>query len=357
VDPTLPRDGGPTPSPAGEEDVAAPRLPADGAPLPPAALPPAAGPAGPQEPVVPRKSALAFFGAVVVLYAAPGLLSQMASPPFGLLWTEVFCFLMPAVIAAAGSNLVPSRFLRVAPAPRAAAVVLGAIAGATGNVLADGLMALAQLALPHSWVETFDLSRLFAGPAWERIAVAVIATAVAPVCEEVAFRGYVQTSIALRRGPVVAIAAATILFSVLHADPIRFPALLFLGALFGWLAWRAGSVWPSVAAHAANNGIAAGIALAFGAAPAGAAERPTLAGVALAIAVGAGVLAPVLVAYRAVTPRPPPALEAVALRDPARPETRFSVARIPPGLAGLVVLGAVTLAALVTVALLRSAAR
>jgi hypothetical protein len=117
---------------------------------------------------------------------------------------------------------------------------------------------------------------------------------------------------------------------------VRFPAVLVLGLLFGWLAWRAGSVWPAVAAHAANNSIASARATA------GPAEGD-LAGPGLALALamlaaGAAALAPLAAAYRAATLAPPPPGAALVLRNPADPSLRFRWERVPPGYlaAGLV---------------------
>ena len=294
-----------------------------------------------------RKSSLAFFLALLALLLL-GLVAQAASPAVGLLWTELFAFLLPAAAAAAGSNLRPAAFLRLSPRPPARTVALGALAGAAGYVLAGALMSAAQEALPPDWVKAFDLSPLFHGPAWERIAVTAAAAVLAPVCEEAAFRGYVLSALGLAWRPRAAIAASALLFAVMHLDPVRFPALLALGVLFGWLAWRAGSLWPAVAAHAANNGIAA--LLALQGLPDGPPERLPPSAIALAIAIGAVLLAPALAAYRAATPSPPALRAAAVLRDPRRASIRFSLAALPPPyllgeLGGIFALGLLLLAA------------
>jgi hypothetical protein len=296
---------------------------------------------------VPRKSALAFFG-VLLLLLLPGLLAQAAHPVLGLAWTEIFAFLLPAMVATTGSNLRVAAYLRLAPA-RPALVALGALAGGAGYLLAGAVMVATQRLLPRDWVHAFDLGRLFEGPTWERVALSALAALLAPVCEETAFRGYVQTTLALRVGPVRAIAIAALLFAVMHLDPVRFPALVVLGAMFGWLAWRAGSIWPAIAAHAVNNGVAAGLVLAGGTPPR---EPPPWPDVVAPLALGAAALAPLLATFRAATPSPPPAASAVAPRDPAMPALGFSAARVPPrlvaaALVGLLSLGGIVLAALV----------
>jgi membrane protease YdiL (CAAX protease family) len=299
--------------------------------------PPAAQPAG-------TKSALAFFAVLLALFP-PALLAQWASATLGLAATQLFTFLLPAVVATVGSNLQVRPFLRLR-VPGPLPVVLGSLAGGAAYLVAGAIMTFTQRALPESWVKVFDVARMFEGPAWERAALSVLAVAVAPVCEEIAFRGYLQSTLALRRSPPVAIGIGALLFAGLHLDPVRFPALVVLGSLFGWLTWRAGSVWPAVAAHAANNGIAMLLLLTVGPGDAAAPPAPAIATM---LAFGAAAVGALAVAYRAVTPAPPPAAETVVLRDPASPSILWHPARVPPALARAAI-GGVALLLLLAVA-------
>jgi membrane protease YdiL (CAAX protease family) len=275
------------------------------------------------------KSALAFFGVLLALFPL-ALLSQWASPVAGLVATQLAAFLLPALVATAGSNLRLAPWLRLAP-PRPSLLLLGALCGGSAYVVAGSIMTFTQRLLPRAWVQTYDLTRLFEGPAWERIALAAVAALLAPVCEELTFRGYLQSTLALRRSPAVAIAAGAFLFAALHLDPVRFPALLVLGAVFGWLAWRAGSVWPAVAAHAANNGLAAGLLLVLGATEAPGAAPPGE--VATTLAAGLCLLGLSVAAYRAAAPPPGSAAPSVVLADPASPDLRWRLERVPRRLA------------------------
>ncbi len=288
-----------------------------------------------------RKSALAFFGVLVALWL-PGAVAQSAVLPLGLAWTEIFGFLLAALVATAGSNLRAGAYLRLGPA-RPAALALGALAGVAAYVFAGSILNLTQRVVPPRWLEVFDPVRLFEGPRTERLLLAAVATALAPVCEEIAFRGYLQTTLGLRRRPAAAIAGAAVLFALLHVNPVLFPALVVLGAVFGWLTWRAGSLWPAVLAHAANNAITSAFVLAGEPPPS---EPAPLSAVAVAMAFGATALFAVLAAYRAATPRPPPAAGAVRLRDPADASIRFSFGRVPPRLSAAAFAGAALLVAL-----------
>ncbi|HET8541037.1 MAG TPA: type II CAAX endopeptidase family protein [Anaeromyxobacter sp.] len=289
------------------------------------------------------KSALAFFGVVLLLFV-PGMLAQAAFRSAGLVWSEVFVFLLPALVVTAGSNLRADAWLRLRRPP-GIALALGALVGGAGYLVAVAVLLAAQRILPHAWQELFDPTRIFDGPAWERAVVAAAAVLVAPPCEEIAFRGYLLSAIGLRRRPAVAIGAAAALFAAMHLDPIRFPALFVLGAVFGWLAWRAGSIWPSVAAHATNNAITSVLFLAV-ADPGADAAPPPLAAVLGTAAVGVAALALLVRAYRALTPDPPPPSSAVALRDPADPSIAFSGLRVPAALRAGALAGAVLFLAL-----------
>ena len=307
---------------------------------------PPAAPAG-------SKSALAFFAVLLALFP-PALLAQWSSPVAGLAATQLFAFLVPVLVATAGSNLRVVPYLRLRP-PRPVLVLLGALVGGAAYLVAGAIMTLTQRMLPGSWVKAYDLTRLFEGPAWERIALAAVAALLAPACEELTFRGYLQTTLSLRRRPAGAIAAGAVLFATLHLDPVRFPALLVLGGVFGWLTWRGGSVWPAVAAHAANNGLAAGLLLALGAADApGAASVEE---VASTLAIGACALGLLLGAYRAAAPAPEPAAAALVLVDPASPGIRWSAGRVPRGLAALAAAGLAALLLLALAGLVRGGDR
>jgi uncharacterized protein len=282
-----------------------------------------------------RKSAFGFFGVVLALHALLGLGAQALSPVLGLAWSEVFAFALPAGAATAGANLRPRSFLLLQRRPTARLLVLGFLCGATGFFLAGAVMALASLMMPESWVQASDLTRLFQGPPLERAAVAAIASALAPLCEEAAFRGYLLSALRTRHGPRGAIAWSSLLFAAMHLSPVRFPSVLVLGLLFGWLAWRSGSLWPAVIAHATNNGIASALALAG----ADDGSRPDARAAALMLAVAAAALFGLCAAYRAATPAPPVAQEAMVREDPADPSVRFRLDRLPPGYRAAAALG------------------
>jgi membrane protease YdiL (CAAX protease family) len=272
----------------------------------------------------------------------------VAHPLAGLLWTELFVFLVPAMVAVTGSGLEPRGWLGLRPPSRRAAT-LGLLTGASAWLLGSALFALARTLAPRALVERYDLSRLFEGAPAEQAAFVIAAAVAAPLCEEVAFRGHLAAAFHSRHRPATAIGASAVLFALLHLDPLRAPALLVLGVVYGWLAWRTGSLWTSILAHATNNAIASAL---FLASPSTEGEEPTLGAVLAAVAGGAVLLALVLGIARRGEPRPEPAPPSVI--DGAAPSTAFRLERVPPALRWVAFAGLASLAGLL-LRLLRSA--
>lgn len=73
------------------------------------------------------------------------------------------------------------------------------------------------------------------------------------ICEELVFRGYVQTRLVSRWGPVFGIFIASAGFALFHMDPVHSVAVFGVGAYLGWMAWTSGSILPAMLAHFLNN--------------------------------------------------------------------------------------------------------
>jgi membrane protease YdiL (CAAX protease family) len=91
--------------------------------------------------------------------------------------------------------------------------------------------------------------------------MALSTAVVAPVYEELLFRGYVFRGLSRSAGPGVAITVSALLFAAFHGDPLHAIAVLPMGLFLGWLRWRTGSIWPSMIAHGLNNAIWVGLAV------------------------------------------------------------------------------------------------
>ena len=89
------------------------------------------------------------------------------------------------------------------------------------------------------------------------IGVSLLCFAALPAfSEEWLFRGYVQTRLAQRWSPWLAILVSSLLFSVIHVDPAHVISVFPFGLWLGYISWRSGSIIPAMLAHAYNNSLA-----------------------------------------------------------------------------------------------------
>lgn len=73
------------------------------------------------------------------------------------------------------------------------------------------------------------------------------------ICEELLFRGYVQTRLVARMGAVFAILFTSVAFAAFHMDLVHSTAVIAIGIYLGWLSWASGSIFPAMIAHFVNN--------------------------------------------------------------------------------------------------------
>ena len=183
-----------------------------------------------------------------------GLQAGRGSLLIDIVSTQV-AFLLPALAWARLSGWHPPRLLRLTRSSPAG-LLLGLGVG-LGSILAGaGVMALWRIALPASLLARFDVGRELATQGWSPWLLLLLAAFLPALCEEIAFRGALQTALMRGRSRFGAVVGAAVIFATLHLDPVRFPGVLLVGLAFGWLAWRTGSLWPGVLAHAVNNGAA-----------------------------------------------------------------------------------------------------
>jgi membrane protease YdiL (CAAX protease family) len=87
----------------------------------------------------------------------------------------------------------------------------------------------------------------------DRIAVMVMALAVAPVAEEIIFRGFLYPTAKRYLGSFAAVALTSVLFAVLHGHPPSIPALVTLAVCLTLAYEKTGSLIVPMAMHALFN--------------------------------------------------------------------------------------------------------
>lgn len=94
-----------------------------------------------------------------------------------------------------------------------------------------------------------------------RIALSVLVVCVAPLVEELIFRGVLLSGLMRSMPTGRAVVISAVVFGCMHFPDFGFawypiPTLVILGLLLAWIRLKARSLWPSVTMHATNNLIA-----------------------------------------------------------------------------------------------------
>jgi len=90
-------------------------------------------------------------------------------------------------------------------------------------------------------------------PPWTGWLVIIMISAVAGICEEIGFRGYMQVPLEKRYSPLISIALVSVVFVLVHlhqawSGPV-IVHIFFISVLFGSIAYYSGSLIPGIIAH------------------------------------------------------------------------------------------------------------
>jgi CAAX protease family protein len=133
-------------------------------------------------------------------------------------------------------------------------LVLGSVVGLALSIAAS------QVGLePQGIKEAMEVVR---EPGMFVPSLAVIA-GLAPLVEELVFRGLLYGWVAGRWGTMAAWIVSSLAFAAAHIEPAHIILVLPLAFWFGWLRRRTDSLWPSLVAHMVNNGFAIAAAALF----------------------------------------------------------------------------------------------
>jgi len=98
-----------------------------------------------------------------------------------------------------------------------------------------------------------EYSFLQTSPTWIAWLVIIMISAVAAICEEIGFRGYMQLPLENKYGPITAISIVSVIFVLVHlhqawSGPIIIQ-LFLISVLFGTMAYVTKSLIPGIIAH------------------------------------------------------------------------------------------------------------
>jgi uncharacterized protein len=115
-------------------------------------------------------------------------------------------------------------------------------------------LVLRALGVRQTQMESLDWLR--GVPLWQYLLVAFAAAVLAPIAEEIYFRGYVFRAYLAQKGPLQAYLFSSVLFALVHLNLQAFVPIFVVGLFLAFLYQRTGSVLPGMIAHAFNNAVA-----------------------------------------------------------------------------------------------------
>lgn len=103
---------------------------------------------------------------------------------------------------------------------------------------------------------TTDVTQLFPDTVIGAFAVIVLSIVIAPMAEEIMFRGVLYPGLRDRFNPYAAAIVSSLVFAVFHGEPFVFLPIFVLGLMLAWLTEMTRSVWPAIIGHAIFNATA-----------------------------------------------------------------------------------------------------
>ena len=204
-----------------------------------------------------------FLGLVLFQYGATlrspadleSAVKAVAASPAGLLAVGAGTLTTAGVVAIIAALLSPVPWrerLQLRAVGISPSALLAGICGVpTIGVVFDALNGLGMLP-PSPALET--IAELVQGLSGPSLAAGVFVIGVMPgIAEELLFRGYIQTRLVARWGPGWGILWTSLMFGLMHMDLVHGSFAVVVGILLGYLTYRAGTLWPAMVGHAANN--------------------------------------------------------------------------------------------------------
>ncbi|MGB7328137.1 MAG: CPBP family intramembrane glutamic endopeptidase [Rubripirellula sp.] len=174
-------------------------------------------------------------------------------------WGLLLLFVMPQFALVA----VPLAAARLSPEPMARR--LGLVRGTwptwawIGSALATPLIGLVSGILVGLFLDESDglkeISGVFRthGQNGFLVPLALMIGVTPAICEEILFRGYIQTRLVRSFSPTIGVFVASFLFAAFHMDLVHVVAVFPLGVFLGMVSYRSGSLFPAMLGHFVNN--------------------------------------------------------------------------------------------------------
>jgi membrane protease YdiL (CAAX protease family) len=184
------------------------------------------------------------------LCSVPSFVAAALSVDLALIAVTYLRFIRPGVITLTNLGLRTPRL--------AHNIGFGLLLG-VGVLVISAVIQSALQALGVKQTQLVDLQCVRDFPLSGFFGVMLAGGVLAPISEELYFRGYVFRTYLLTRSRPVAYIATSLIFAALHLNLPALLPILVLSLMFCWAYERTGSIVPSVVGHALNNSVAFGI--------------------------------------------------------------------------------------------------
>ncbi|MCB0760691.1 MAG: CPBP family intramembrane metalloprotease [Flavobacteriales bacterium] len=185
-------------------------------------------------------------------------LSQSINQLFGFLGAAVLYVLLFGSESVNGFMLRPSRWILLAPLVLLVSMPLLELTITWNEQMIPENSWLAEQLKPlQELTDNLTLIMMRGEGKGLLISNLVLFALIPAVCEEVAFRGIIQSqSVKLFGNIHVGIWVSAAIFSAIHMQFYGFIPRMLLGAVFGYLVVYSGSLWSAIVAHFLNNALA-----------------------------------------------------------------------------------------------------
>lgn len=208
-----------------------------------------------------RRAALSGYGLYVVIVVAMltiGAGLQSLHLQYGLAASQLVVLLIPTLLYRSRVELPwPSFRAGAGPAGYAILAVAATVLGFVANLL-TGLVLVLIPSLSELAAQYEAMVEQLVRPDDPLLALvgAVSICVIAPLCEELFFRGTLLEAQRHRGQTTLHLCVVNgVLFSFLHLNPFGFVGLAVVGAFFAHLTLLTRSIWPAIFAHAVLNGV------------------------------------------------------------------------------------------------------
>jgi len=190
---------------------------------------------------------------LIAIYLSVGGLLQYRFGVLGISINEVFLLALPAVLYAKLTDLSLSKTFPLRPIGFQDFLIVFLL---TALVIAP-IELLVRLQ-EHFWplpktIASFYEHLIHREKWWDGIVQIVVLALIPAVCEELFFRGLLQSLMTPYFGPFKCILFTSLLFSVAHLNPWYLPYYFLLGVYLGWLRYWKNNLVLCILAHLANN--------------------------------------------------------------------------------------------------------